>query len=281
MDPLPAVSVITPTKNRLPLLRETIESVQRQTCPAWEHIIVDDGSDDGTEEELTRRASVDPRIRYLRRSRDRSGANVCRNLGVSQSKADLLVFLDSDDVLAPESLERRVAVMRRNLDVDFVTFETGVFQKSPGDLGRQFHGHIIGDDLLRFLLFECPWQTTAPTWRRAAFDRLGGFDESLLSWQDVDLHIRATAAGLRYLRFSEIDHYMRWQYDPTKTSIEQRRSPRHLEAASEILRKFEQVVRGGPGMTWTRQRALCSLYCFLAENWIAARRPKDSLRCWL
>jgi glycosyltransferase involved in cell wall biosynthesis len=274
------VSVITPTKNRVRLLCETMESVQGQNFEAWEHLIVDDGSDDGTAEEVARRAAADPRIRYIQRTGAKSGANVCRNLGVSESQADLIIFLDSDDLLAPGSLARRVAVMERNKDLDFVTFQTGAFQNIPGDLGRQLDAELIGDDLLRFLFLECPWQTTAPTWRRAAFDRLGGFDESLPSWQDVDLHVRAIAAGLRYLRFPEIDHHMRWQYEPTKVSVEQRNSPRHLQAASGILEKFERHVRAGPGMNWVRQRALCSLYFFVAERWVAAGSLSAALRSW-
>ena len=274
------VSVITPTKNRLKPLCETMYSVAAQSFDAWEHIIVDDGSDDGTAEEVARRAASEPRIRYVQRTGGKSGANVCRNLGVSESQAGLIVFLDSDDLLAPDSLARRVEVMRRNEDLDFVTFQTGVFRNTRGDLGRQLDPELIGDDLLRFLFFECPWQTTAPTWRRAAFDRIGGFDESLQSWQDVELHVRAITAGLRYLRFPEIDHHMRWQWEPTKVSVEQHSSPRHLEAASGIFEKFERHVRAGPGMNWVRQRALCSLYFFVAERWVAAGSLSAALRSW-
>jgi len=276
----PAVSVITPTKNRLKLLRETMDSVAAQSFKDWEHLVVDDGSDDGTAEEVAKRAAADPRIRYVRRMGDKAGANVCRNLGVTESLADLIVFLDSDDLLAPESLAQRVGVMTRNDDLDFVTFQTGVFQNIPGDLGRQLDPELIGDDLLRFLFMECPWQTTAPTWRRAALNRIGGFDESLLSWQDVELHVRAIAAGLRYVRFPQVDHHMRWQFEPTKTSIEQRRSPRHLEAAGIVFQKLEQHVRAGPGMNWARQRALCSLYFFVAEQWIAVGKLSLGLRFW-
>src|ERR1700693_4373600 len=95
------VAVITPTKNRLKLLCEAIDSVQRQSFEAWEYIIVDDGSDDGTREEVARRAATDPRIRYVRRAGKRSGANVCRNIGVAESSGEFIVFLDSDDLLTP------------------------------------------------------------------------------------------------------------------------------------------------------------------------------------
>jgi glycosyltransferase involved in cell wall biosynthesis len=276
----PLVCVVTPTKNRLGLLRETMDSVQRQTFDHWEHIIVDDGSNDGTAEEVERRAATDPRVRFLARAGERSGANVCRNQGVAAASADLIVFLDSDDVLEPGCLARRVAIMERNLDADFVTFQSGVFSRSPGDLQGGFDPDLLGDDLLKFLYFEMPWIITSPVWRKASLLRIGMFDDTLLSWQDVDLHIRALSAKLHYFRFPEIDNHVRWQYDLEKTSARQRRAPEHLKAAQQLLVKFESVVREGPGMTWVRQRALCSLYFYLAEFWIDAGHPRDALRCW-
>ena len=55
----PAVAVVTPTKNRLALLRETMNFVQAQTIQGWEHLIVDDGSEDGTADEVARRSRTD------------------------------------------------------------------------------------------------------------------------------------------------------------------------------------------------------------------------------
>lgn len=276
----PLVTVITPTKNRLALLGETMDSVQRQSLQDWEHIIVDDGSEDGTAAEVMRRAQVDPRVRFMARNGEACGANVCRNQGLAAARADFIVFLDSDDLLEPDCLVRRVEIMRRNLDIDFAVSRMGVFLKAPGDLGRELSADLLGDDLLSFLFFETPWQTTAPTWRQAALRRLGGFDESLPSWQDVDLHVRAIAGGLRYLRFPHVDYHMRWQEDAAKVSTLQRRAPEHLKSAERLLEKFEQVVCDGPGMTWMRQRALCSLYFFLAERWIGAGRFADAQSCW-
>lgn len=276
----PLISVVTPTKNRRVLLRETMDSVQHQTLPDWEHIIVDDGSDDGTAEEVARRAAADPRVRYMPRAGERSGANVCRNQGLAAARADLVVFLDSDDLLDSQALERRVAVMQRNQDLDFAVFRMSAFLKTPGDLAYVQSPDLLGDDLLAFLFFEFPWQTTGPTWRRKSIERLGGFDESLASWQDVDLHVRAIAAGCRYLRLPEIDYHMRWQEEPTKISTQQRRSPAHLKAAEAVVAKFERAVREGPGMTWMRQRAICSLYFYLAERWIAIGQLRKAVACW-
>lgn len=276
----PLVSVVTPTKNRRALLRETMDSVQRQSFEAWEHIIIDDGSNDGTAEDVLQRAERDSRVRYIARAGNQGGANVCRNQGLAAASADLIVFLDSDDLLEPGCLMRRVDIMQNNRDIDFSVSRMGVFTEKFGDWGERISADLLGDDLLKFLFFELPWQTTGPTWRRQVLERLGGFDEDLPSWQDIDLHVRALAAGCRYLRFAEVDYHMRWHAAADKVSLIQRRSPEHLEAAEHMLVKFERVVRDGPGITWSRQRALCGLYFYLAEFWIDARRFSDSFRCW-
>jgi glycosyltransferase involved in cell wall biosynthesis len=142
MNPAPHISVITPTKNRLKLLCQAMNSVQAQSLATWEHLVVDDGSDDGTTEEVALRAHADPRVRYIKRTGDRPGANVCRNLGIQASQAVLIVFLDSGDLLLPECLIRRVAIMQRNKDLDFATFQTGVFENTPGDLGRELGSRV-------------------------------------------------------------------------------------------------------------------------------------------
>ena len=119
----PLVSVITPTRNRATLLREALDSVAAQTLTEWEHIVVDDGSDDGTAEMMAARAAADPRVSYIVRQTPSTGANVCRNIGIRAAKAPLVVLLDSDDLLEPACLEQRMAVMARNADLDFATFQ--------------------------------------------------------------------------------------------------------------------------------------------------------------
>lgn len=275
----PLISVVTPTKNRLALLRETVASVRTQDFARWEHIIVDDGSADGTIEEAARWAQEEPRIRFLRRKDGRAGANVCRNLGVKEARAGLIVFLDSDDLLTPDCLGRRVAAMDRNADCDFITFCNSVFMDAPGDLPLR-KTELAGDDLLRFLSLEIPWIVTGPVWRKASLLRLGLLDETLPSWQDVELHIRALSSGCRYLRFPDVDHHVRYKYDPAKTSMQQMMSPVHLAASLATLEKFEGLVRAGPGMNWVRQRALCGLYFFVAERWVELGRLADAVACW-
>ena len=277
----PSVSVITPTRNRAQLLAETLDSVVAQTFTDWEHIVVDDGSEDGTAELMATRMAHDSRVRYIVREGAPPGANVCRNIGIRAAQAPYVVLLDSDDLLAPGCLEQRVAIISQNLDMDFVTFQAGLFERRPGDLsGRTANAELLGDDLSRFLYFETPWQTTAPIWRRESLFRLGLFDEALLSWQDIELHVRAICTGCRYMRFPDVDYYFRYVVDPQKVSFAQRRSAEHLMRAIDVIERLESHVRSGPGLNPTRTRGLCSLYFSVAELWLDRDDLQAAMATW-
>jgi len=276
----PIVAVITPTKNRLKLLCEAMDSVQRQSFDAWEHLVVDDGSDDGTAEEVAKRAAADPRIRYIKRTGDRAGGSICRNLGVRQSRANFIVFLDSDDLLAPHCLAQRIEVLQRNPDLDFAVFPGSVFTNAIEDRGHLFSPMKPGSDLDRFLYLDYPWEITGPIWRRIALEQLGLFSEHLLSWQDVELHIRALVAGTKYLKFDVPDHHIRWQYEPTKTSVQQFNSHNHLEKGIEIVKTLHSQVSKAGLINWYRRRAFGGLIFLLAERWIKNGYLLKGLRVW-
>jgi glycosyltransferase involved in cell wall biosynthesis len=274
------VAVITPTKNRLRLLCEAMDSVQRQGFDAWQHIVVDDGSDDGTCEEVARRAAGDPRVRYLRRSGEKSGANACRNIGISESSAEFIVFLDSDDLLRPQCLEGRVEIMQRNSSLDFSVFRAGVFVKSVGDLTRLYHPQNPGDDLLRFLAHECVWEISGPIWRRSFLNEIGCFDETLLSMQDLEMHVRALSARPKYVCFPDVDHDIRWQEDATKTSVRHYHDQAYIEAAGKVHAKLLDTVTNSGLLTWSRQRALLGLSFGAAESWVRSKRLGRAMRVW-
>jgi glycosyltransferase involved in cell wall biosynthesis len=78
MNP-PVISVIIPTFNRSKLLQQALDSLQKQTFKDWEALVVDDGSEDDTEEKVLRMGKADTRIRYIKRTITPSGYSVCRN----------------------------------------------------------------------------------------------------------------------------------------------------------------------------------------------------------
>ncbi|HLF46080.1 MAG TPA: glycosyltransferase family 2 protein, partial [Chitinophagaceae bacterium] len=96
-------SVIIPTYNRAHLIKETIDSVLRQTHPHFEIIIVDDGSTDDTKQVIENHFGKDARVIYFYKQNEERGA--ARNFGLKQAKGDYAVFLDSDDLMLSPYLE--------------------------------------------------------------------------------------------------------------------------------------------------------------------------------
>lgn len=275
----PHISVVIPTLNRLPLLNEALDSLAAQTFPDWECVVVDDGSSDGTAEEMARRHARDARCRFVVRGGGRRGANACRNAGIRASRADLIVFLDSDDLLAPHCLDRRVEAMRDNADLDYAVFDGDVFHDVVGDLRRTFDMGQRSDDLDRFLALEPPWDTSAPIWRKRTLEALGGWDEDLLSWQDIDLHIRALAAGLRYRRRHDVDHHIRWKISDDRTSRRKAYDTRLFENCEPCAAKWRRALADGGVLSAAREKALAGVVFHLAEHW-AGYDVKRAWRFW-
>ena len=114
---MPTVSVIIPAYNRADLIGETLESVFAQTYRDYEIIVVDDGSTDNTKEVLASLAAAG-KLRYT--YQENAGLPAARNTGIRLAVGKYVAFLDSDDLFAPDKLEKQVAVFEANLDAMLV-----------------------------------------------------------------------------------------------------------------------------------------------------------------
>ena len=117
MNQADLVSIITPSYNSKRFIEDTVKSVQNQTYTNWEMIIVDDCSNDGTREILTRLADLDDRIKVFFMN-ENSGAAIARNKALKEAKGKFIAFLDSDDMWHETKLEKQLAFMR-NKDIAF------------------------------------------------------------------------------------------------------------------------------------------------------------------
>ncbi len=277
---MPTVTVIVPTRNRAALLDEALDSVEAQTFEDWECLVVDDGSTDSTAERVIGRSAKDPRFRYLPRGPGRAGASACRNAGIRESRADLIVFLDSDDLLTQDCLSRRVVVMTRNLDLAFAVFDAGVFRDSLGDLGRPFDTGPAANDLDRFLALDPPWIITGPIWRRQTLERMGAWDDDLTSWQDIDLHIRALAATPQYVRERVVDHHVRWKDSPDRISHKKGFDTAMFENCEPCVIKWRDALLGAGSASPARDGALAGVAFHLAEQWALQGRVARARRVW-
>jgi len=180
------VSVIIPTYNRSKLLRRAIQSVLAQTYQDIELIVVDDGSTDDT------RGGVegfnDSRIRYIQHGENK-GANAARNTGVKATNGEYINFLDDDDELFPEKLERQIGKLRGVPNsVGLIYCRAYYSMEGQKDatcpapsLRGNLHLHLLKKNL--FLLMT-------PLIRKECFQKAGLFDEALPGCQDWDMWIR-------------------------------------------------------------------------------------------
>lgn len=205
------VSIVTPSFNRVDLIDETAQSIFNQKYTNWEWVIVDDGSTDGTFEKAKQYAAQDVRVKVFSRDRVPKGACTCRNIAVEKSTGTYLMFLDTDDVLAPFCLEQRARAAEKNESKDFLIFPMLLFEEKVGDSNLLWNVDSNQNDLERILMGDPICQGSATLWKKESFLKLGMWDESLLLWQDIDLHIRAFAQKFSYKKHFELrpDLYIR------------------------------------------------------------------------
>ncbi|HEX6747222.1 MAG TPA: glycosyltransferase family A protein [Longimicrobium sp.] len=186
----PLVTVVIPTRDRLPMLRQAVASVVAQTYPRWELVVADHGSTDGTAAWLAE--MDDPRVRSIPTDPARHVGHV-RNRGAAMGTGDWIAFLDSDDVWLPRKLELQVAAMRGSpARWCYAGYELmdGAGRTVPMRLGeyRPLSGRIAREVVAQqanvfvgTLLVE-----------RRLFEELGGFceDERARGREDYELEMR-------------------------------------------------------------------------------------------
>lgn len=106
------VSIITPTFNCDRFIGETIESIQNQTYVNWELIIIDDCSNDNTEDVVENYKKKDERIRYYKLENN-SGAAIARTVAMKYAEGEYMAFCDSDDIWMAEKLEKQIKFMEK------------------------------------------------------------------------------------------------------------------------------------------------------------------------
>ena len=205
------ISIITPSFNRADIINETAISIFNQTYPYWEWVIVDDGSTDNSLEVLERYAAHDKRVKTFKRIREPKGACTCRNVAVENSKGNYLIFLDTDDLLAPFCLEQRIKAIEEEPECDFIIFPMLLFKKKQDDTCLLWNIDKEQDDINRILSGDPICQGTGTIWKKTSFVKTGMWNEELLLWQDIELHLRSFLQGLKYKKRMDLlpDIYLR------------------------------------------------------------------------
>src|SRR4030042_5732999 len=102
----PLVSIIIPCFNQAQYLNEALDSIMNQTYSNWECIIVNDGSQDNTDELAKNWNKRDERFRYIKK--ENGGPSAARNTGLKIAKGEYIQFLDADDILECNKIEHQI-----------------------------------------------------------------------------------------------------------------------------------------------------------------------------
>ena len=186
----PLVTVIMPTYNYAQFIKEAIDSVLNQTYKNLELIIVDNYSEDNTEEIV--KSYKDNRIKYTK-FRNNGVIAASRNTGIKDSKGEYVAFLDSDDLWLPDKLERQVKFLDEHPAVGLVYARAEQFtaarQSGPiiPSLRRAKDGWVFNDLVKRNFI-----GILTVLVRRKCLERIGSFDEDpkLKSVEDYELWLR-------------------------------------------------------------------------------------------
>lgn len=227
------LSVVMPVKNAMPFLDAAITSILDQSFGDFELVIGDDGSTDGSTERLREWAGRDERVRLLER-RKSGGPVGSSNWVANAASAPIVARMDADDIAHPERLKRQIELLDARPDVVLVgtLFEAidgkGRLTRRSGSRpidGREAppiaHGSIM--------------------YRKAVFDRVGGYAAGTDYFEDADLYYRIAAAGTVMVLTEPL-----YRYRFSETSSRLNIPVARLQHAFDVLRAKKRADRHLP-----------------------------------
>mgnify|MGYP001324756339 CR=1 FL=1 len=186
-SPPPDLSVVVITRNRVDLLEDCVKSVLNQTYERFEFLIVDDGSNDGTEDFI--KTIKDPRIRYFKRHAQ--GIPQARNFGVKNARGEFIAIMDDDDLMLPTRISDQMGCLTEGSDgsyggwIDHFLAENRLEHnqgKERNYASILFSGSVMihpASMVRRSVLLEYP------------------YNESFAFGSDYDMNLRIAEAGVR------------------------------------------------------------------------------------
>jgi glycosyltransferase involved in cell wall biosynthesis len=264
-------AIVIPTYNHARYLPAALDSALAQTRRA-DVIVVDDGSTDGTRAIVSERY---PTVTYIRQ--DNRGVAAARNAGLAVTAADAPVFLDADDTLTPDCVERRLAVLEPRADLGWVFSDLFTMDAEGHTTGLCSERFRYGERVLRGNLFgELLLGNFIPVHavmvRRSVIDAVGIFDETFIgSTEDYELLLRvARRFPAEYLDVP-LGAYRMLAHGRNADRVAMARAG--LRIATMLEERFPADVRAC-GPAWARRKADLCLQAALAPSAALGRRAR-------
>jgi glycosyltransferase involved in cell wall biosynthesis len=234
------VSVIIPTYNRRNYIRESLDSVLAQDFYDFEVIVVDDGSTDGTEEEVR---PYQDRICYTRQ--ENKGAGAARNVGIRKARGQYIAFMDSDDLSRPHHLKCLSSFLDRNPECAMVVGNGGYLEGnyrnrstiiSAKRVKRLEQRGITVKELFDGRVVRLQGTMT----RKTVFEEIGLLDEWFRLSYDLDLALRIIKD--HQIGFINEEVYLWRQHGDNISSNDELRSRENLRALEKLAADFPEGV---------------------------------------
>lgn len=180
----PLVSIIIPVYNREAFLKATLDSIKAQTYCNWECILVDDHSTDASLYILNEFEKEDSRFKVFLRPNSRpKGANACRNFGFEQAKGRFINWFDSDDLMEPNFIQKKLAAFDEKTDI--ILSKTKIYYVADQTEVLEQRTHLTSNLLEDFITRRISWYLPDPMYAKSFLDKHDlVFDEQLLGGQD-------------------------------------------------------------------------------------------------
>ena len=238
----PIVSVIVPLYNAAPYIGETLESIVGSSYRPIEVVVVDDGSSDNSAEVAEAFARQHAEVRVLRQAN--AGVSAARNHAIREAKGEYILPVDADDRISADYIAHAVAAMRDDVRVvgcraEFFGAKQGEWRLpaySPELLARKNMIHV------------------SSMFRKADWERAGGFCEQDIYREDWDFWLSMMELGGTYIRLDEVGLFYRVQADSRRhTAKAQKRAI--VDAVNRRHPAYMEKYLGGPlhyHRTWSR-----------------------------
>jgi glycosyltransferase involved in cell wall biosynthesis len=259
------VTIVVPCYNQAQYLSEALDSVLAQSYQYWECVIVNDGSPDNTAEIARQYVNQDIRFKYL--EQPNRGLSSARNAGIRAGSGKYILPLDADDKISSEYLKAAVAALETDETLNLVYCRAEFFGKKSGEW--RHNDYTPANLLIRNLIF------CSAVFRRADFDRAGGYDESFMhGHEDWDLWISILLPEGKVLRLEEVHFF----YRVRRASMAHGMSREHTIANGlKIYEKHRDIYTRflGHPQQWLAENQL------LREDWNALMNPRLKLANFL
>lgn len=202
------ISIVIPLYNCENTIIDTLRSVLDQTHDAIEIILINDGSTDTSELVIKEFIKDNPKFRFY--TQENQGQTKTRNTGAKYATGKYLLFLDADDKIAPDFIEKCCTVLTTHTDVAIVYSLSEFFGDKTGSW------KLPSFYLKSFLLNNCIPITALI--RTKDFKEVGGFDENLSFYEDWELWLKLVKKGGKVYQIPEVLFYYFQHSKPTSVT---------------------------------------------------------------